>query len=155
MHNFQHRDKPQEAGDGFQQADKKNHLSIKMAEKQTSESRVQGGQGQDICQGDNGVACDKMIIGEDLQMKKQKNNSREEQVSSQRKTQQDMDVYNPRAKEKEYIRQGNWVKPKGRGRFQTVGDSIKVTQVDKYQTCSKADRTSAKVSIREVVDKRS
>ena len=81
--NFQHKDKPQEAGDSFQQGDKRSHLSIKMAEEQTSESRVQGGQGQDIGQGDNGVACDKMLIGEDLQMKKQKNNSREVQVSSQ------------------------------------------------------------------------
>ena len=27
-HNFQHRDKPQEAGDGFQQADKKDGLSV-------------------------------------------------------------------------------------------------------------------------------
>ena len=52
------------------------------------------------------VACDEMLIGEDDQMKEQKNNSREAQVSSQQercKTQQEMEVYNPSAKEKEYI----------------------------------------------------
>ena len=39
--NFQHRDKPQDAGDGLQQADKKNSLSMEMAEDQTCDSRVQ------------------------------------------------------------------------------------------------------------------
>ena len=61
------------------------------------------------------VACDEMLIGEDHQMKEQKNNSREVQVSSQQegcKTQQEMDVYNPSTREKD-VRQGNGVKSKG------------------------------------------
>ena len=49
--NFQHRDKPQEASDGFQQAENKNGLSMEMAEDQNCESRVQGNEvkPQDDC----------------------------------------------------------------------------------------------------------
>ena len=96
-----------------------------------------------------GVAYDKMLIGEDHQRKEQKNNSSE--------AQQQMDVYNLSAGDNESIRQGNGVKTQeGLNRFQQVdekvsfsgqmledqdhviadsfsqlGDSIKVTQVDK------------------------
>ena len=66
------------------------------------------------------VACDEMLIVEDHQMKEQKNNSREVHVSSQ----QEIDVYNPSAREKEYIRQEKGVKPKGGGQFQLVGGTI-------------------------------
>ena len=74
------------------------------------------------------VACDEMLIGEDHQMKEQKTNSREVQMSSQQegcKTYPEMEVYNPSAREKEYIWQGNGVKLKGGGRFQPVGGQNK------------------------------
>ena len=74
------------------------------------------------------VACDEMLIGEDDQMKEQKNTSREVQVSSQQegcKTQQEMKEYHPSAIEKEYIWQGNGFKSKGGGRFQSIVEQYK------------------------------
>ena len=68
------------------------------------------------------VACDEMLIVEDHQMKEQKNNSREVQVSSQ----QEMEVYTvqPQRRREGVYLAGEWGQAKGRRTVPASGGTI-------------------------------